>query len=1149
MSNKILNLDLSKDPIMPAIVYGRVGDDRLQTVTVNLTRRDEVADLTGYDITFEGTTYNRQTKVFDSNNISSTPEGLKKGMFDYTFPNMAFAVAGKYEQAYFSIVKDGKRDSTTGFEIYVDGNADIDAPEAETIITEYNKLVAELNELQNQAIDEMNRNFTEAQGRISELEVQINDLRNKIDQALTDFENGNFWTKEESFNKEESSANVIDQIGGAESTILKKELLVNGTEGMASRFVKDLPYTNIILNGDFKNGITNWSYHQPAGNLSEFVDDVVHAKSNNGTVTGVFQPSDQRLKYGYSTKANEKFFFYALAKGTGIIQLGFDKKRGSATLTQNYTWVGVESTGTTDNEVMTFYTTGEMWIKAIIVSKSEIMNIESFYPAAEDVGVVHGQPNLRNGTSSTLSEVTFIQTQYKETNLVVSNLFKPNDLVTYAVQIDNTAGTADVFAQLACKKSDNTYVSFNGSSVLKGSIGRSMVQVTVLEEYTNIYVKPLVKSNSTISTTVRYGEEKLINGSLEAMDEWTPSQADSGLTPINGGMVPFNEKDYEDLLSDDGIVRAETKIVGRGAEIETPFKIIEVFANRYPDIFGKTTTDAEKITCFKSIQKGVTIKSTLRGSGANASKNGQLYLKYTDGTSEFLVNNQTSEFVEISKTLTATQLDQLSSTGVLTVYATTKRNGTNDAGAISDGVTSALLEVKDLRLIVEIEANGKTIIESIIAAYHGENIATQEEAELGEENTKTMTPLRTDQYFKAHLATQEEAENGVSHLKTMTPKRTAEQTLARFGQSFTPSTKFIAHRGNNYFYPENSIAAFEKTSRHWGAETDIQLTTDGKWYCFHDRTLDRMTNGTGNFMDKTSSEIEALRLDTGNGINTLSDVEKKIPTFEQYLNACIKARIVPVIEITPLKTDFTDAQLDSIVTVIRRKGLLNKCVIICFTYEVLVKMRQRMPYTVMHWLISEYSEEMIQKCVINNFVPSFDYSKASVNQALIDKIHDAGLECGLWTVPYSDHQKYTDMGVDNITTDSASGNLRYFEPALRSGMLPNSVDLSGPTYIEETSNGEIHIRVNVTGGQNDVGVYICALESWAIPRHSLTLIGYVRSTKVTGFTFVPVSVGVGGYSANDSSIADANIKFGYLTTGTNWEQRATYAAFDLFYRI
>lgn len=277
MSNKILNLDLSKDPIMPAIVYGRVGDDRLQTVTVNLTRRDEVADLTGYDITFEGTTYNRQTKVFDSNNISSTPEGLKKGTFDYTFPNMAFAVAGKYEQAYFSIVKDGKRDSTAGFEIYVDGNADIDAPEAETIITEYNKLVAELNELQNQAIDEMNRNFTEAQGRISELEVQINDLRNKIDQALTDFENGNFWTKEESFNKEESSANVIYQLIGKEKVRMNVVFdfkdkttgsVIENKNKMLAKTVIDAPTTftsEMVQQGynqvsQLDNVLINWEY-------------------------------------------------------------------------------------------------------------------------------------------------------------------------------------------------------------------------------------------------------------------------------------------------------------------------------------------------------------------------------------------------------------------------------------------------------------------------------------------------------------------------------------------------------------------------------------------------------------------------------------------------------------------------------------------------------------------------------------------------------------------------------------------------------------------------------------------------------------------------------------------------------------------------
>ncbi|MGK0607145.1 BppU family phage baseplate upper protein [Enterococcus gilvus] len=231
MSNKILNLDLSKDPIMPAIIYGRVGDDRLQTVTVNVTKRDEVTDLTGYDITFEGTTYNRQTKVFDSDNISSTPTGLKKGTFDYTFPNMAFAVSGKYEQAYFSIVKDGKRDTTANFEIIVDGNADIDAPEAETIITEYNKLVDELHRLQKQFTDNLKKDqedyIKDMVASLASINTQISNLESKItlyetnvnkvasdakklisevlasaldtiNKALEEFQKGNFYTKLES---------------------------------------------------------------------------------------------------------------------------------------------------------------------------------------------------------------------------------------------------------------------------------------------------------------------------------------------------------------------------------------------------------------------------------------------------------------------------------------------------------------------------------------------------------------------------------------------------------------------------------------------------------------------------------------------------------------------------------------------------------------------------------------------------------------------------------------------------------------------------------------------------------------------------------------------------------------------------------------
>lgn len=228
MTNKILNLDISKEPKLNPIIYGRVGDGGSQRVTLNTSKRDEQLDLTGYTITFEGVTSGGKTKVFDSDNVVVTSEGLKKGTFDYVFPNMAFAVKGKYERAYFSFIKDGIRDTSGEIEIIVLDNADIDAAEAETIITEYNKLVTELRKLQDQAIADMNQNFAATQAKISELEKQLSDTQSELQQALKDFENGNFWKKEESFNKEQSSANVIYQLIGKEKVRLTFRIDLNG---------------------------------------------------------------------------------------------------------------------------------------------------------------------------------------------------------------------------------------------------------------------------------------------------------------------------------------------------------------------------------------------------------------------------------------------------------------------------------------------------------------------------------------------------------------------------------------------------------------------------------------------------------------------------------------------------------------------------------------------------------------------------------------------------------------------------------------------------------------------------------------------------------------------------------------------------------
>ena len=72
--------------------------------------------------------------------------------------------------------------------------------------------------------------------------------------------------------------------------------------------------------------------------------------------------------------------------------------------------------------------------------------------------------------------------------------------------------------------------------------------------------------------------------------------------------------------------------------------------------------------------------------------------------------------------------------------------------------------------------------------------------------------------------------------------------------------RIIAHRGASAYAPENTMAAFHKAVE-MGAlevETDIGFTKDQKLLLFHDRTLDRTTNGTGLPSDYTLEELKKL---------------------------------------------------------------------------------------------------------------------------------------------------------------------------------------------------------------------------------------------------------------------------------------------------
>ena len=122
-------------------------------------------------------------------------------------------------------------------------------------------------------------------------------------------------------------------------------------------------------------------------------------------------------------------------------------------------------------------------------------------------------------------------------------------------------------------------------------------------------------------------------------------------------------------------------------------------------------------------------------------------------------------------------------------------------------------------------------------------------------------------------------------------------------QKMNMKPKYVAHRGLSLHAPENTIPAFELAGKSgfWGIECDTYCTTNGRWIVHHDRTVDRMTNGTGRTKDFSYEEIRKLHIVAGNGIDAYSNLQ--IPTLEEVLSVCLSYGMHAFIEIEEYHQD------------------------------------------------------------------------------------------------------------------------------------------------------------------------------------------------------------------------------------------------------
>lgn len=138
--------------------------------------------------------------------------------------------------------------------------------------------------------------------------------------------------------------------------------------------------------------------------------------------------------------------------------------------------------------------------------------------------------------------------------------------------------------------------------------------------------------------------------------------------------------------------------------------------------------------------------------------------------------------------------------------------------------------------------------------------------------------------------------------------------------------KLIAHRGLEAFAPEATIPAYTIAGQKgmWGCKLDICETSDGYFVMSHDASVDRVFNGTGNIIDMTLSELEALTVDAGSHIEDYPN--EKIVTLEQALVICKKYQMHPIIEMKYLAGNSSVA---NVVAILEKYGVIENTICQC----------------------------------------------------------------------------------------------------------------------------------------------------------------------------------------------------------------------------
>ena len=234
----------------------------------------------------------------------------------------------------------------------------------------------------------------------------------------------------------------------------------------------------------------------------------------------------------------------------------------------------------------------------------------------------------------------------------------------------------------------------------------------------------------------------------------------------------------------------------------------------------------------------------------------------------------------------------------------------------------------------------------------------------------------------------------------------------------------FAHRGSRELWPENTMVAFQGAVDlgYRYLETDVRADREGTLYTFHDRTVDKLTDGTGPIRAKTGAEVAALDaahwFDPGNdyplrgaGV-TIPSLEEVLTTFPDVL----------------LNVDLKGARVSSLLPpLLVRLGAEDRVLAGGFLDIRISSFRRRTGgrvatsagplETLAVWAASRFGKALRTPADALQ-VPEEARGLHVTDHKLVRAAHDGGKQVHVWTVNESEAMnRVLDLGADGIVTD------------------------------------------------------------------------------------------------------------------------------------